>query len=439
MEGVSEDDLCWLQLDDFRMLLIKTIDPSRITPYLRQCQVISAEDEEQLFNDPALVIRRRKVGALLDMLQRTGMKGYTAFLESLELDYPQLYSRITGKEPNKTFSILIDTAGESGLTQFLMSELSRLQRVCAVQEAWSRQQKLKERELKKLTERVQKLREEREQLTEELKKLRLHNYNLMADVTSLTQDKSNALLANRDLQIESIFQSRILTPPSDAFLQLNDQEEQQEAPPPGKQQEELQEEKKPDRREELKEGQRLGRASPQMNLLTTVFRLRRELHKGPDRSVCLFQSVEEKEELSLRCAQLKGDAKMYRQQSKQTVRQLEEVIRERDKAQQQEEARLHLQEKDRYRERVRQLAEKTDKLELLLLRSQGEELQLRTRLRKMTFNSQQVGGGSEEVPSGTSGENEEPAAPPQEHGPPAGGPRESDHRPNNVASWVTLL
>lgn len=104
MDGVSEDDLSWLQLDDFRMLLIKTIDPSRITPYLRQCQVcscsclffllllatllfapvvaapppflsggdwfmcgllyqvISAEDEEQLFNDPLLVIRRRKVG-----------------------------------------------------------------------------------------------------------------------------------------------------------------------------------------------------------------------------------------------------------------------------------------------------------------------------------------------------------------------------------------
>lgn len=49
----------------------------------------------------------RTVGALLDILQRTGVKGYTAFLESLELDYPQLYSRITGKEPNKTFSILI--------------------------------------------------------------------------------------------------------------------------------------------------------------------------------------------------------------------------------------------------------------------------------------------------------------------------------------------
>lgn len=59
-------------------------------------------------------------------------------------------------------------------------------------------------------------------------------------------------------------------------------------------------------------------------------------------------------------------------------------------AQQQEEVRLLLQEKDQYREQVRHLAEKSDKMELLLLRSQGEELQLRTRLRKMTYNSQQV-------------------------------------------------
>ncbi|XP_037834066.1 caspase recruitment domain-containing protein 9 isoform X3 [Kryptolebias marmoratus] len=462
MEGVSEDDLCWLQLDDFRMLLIKTIDPSRITPYLRQCQVISAEDEEQLFNDPTLVIRRRKVGALLDTLQRTGMKGYTAFLESLELDYPQLYSRITGKEPNKTFSILIDTAGESGLTQFLMSEVSRLQRAlqderrrrqqaCSVakeQEAWSRQQQLKDRELKKVTERVQKIREEREQLNEEVKQLREHNYSLMADINTLNQEKSNALLANRDLQIEverlkhtvlraesqtrllkrrtmrPLQESRNLTLPSDAFFHHNTIEEQKE-----EKQEETQKEKKQEGMEEnLKEPQQrlVCRASPQMNLLTSVFRLRRELHKAEEQKT---KSVQEKEELDLRCAQLKGDVKMYCQQNKQMLQQLEEVVRERDKAlvsqaRQQEEARLLLQEKDQYRERVRQLAEKSDKLELLLLRSQGEELQLRTRLRKMTYNSQQcersvsseeeeeptesaAKGSSEEVRSGTSGENEE--------------------------------
>ncbi|XP_071370575.1 caspase recruitment domain-containing protein 9-like, partial [Centroberyx affinis] len=330
MDGVCEDDLCWLQLDEFRLLLIKTIEPSLITPYLRQCQVISAEDEEQIFNDPSLVIRRRKVGALLDILYRTGVKGYTAFLESLELDYPQLYSRITGKEPNKTFSILIDTAGESGLTQFLMSEVSRLQRAlqeerrrrqqaCSVskeQEAWSRQRQLRDRELRRLTERVQKVREERERLSEEVKQLRDHNYSLMADINTLSQEKNNALLANRDLQIEverlkhtllrtesetrllirrtlrPLQQSRSLAPPTQTSNHIRqeekktkEQEEKTEEKQEEKQEkkEEKQEEKKEEKQEEKKEKQEEKSQSPQqLNLITSVFKLRRELHRAEE-------------------------------------------------------------------------------------------------------------------------------------------------------------
>lgn len=46
-------------------------------------------------------------GVLLDILQRTGHKGYVAFLESLELYYPQLYKKVTGKEPARVFSMII--------------------------------------------------------------------------------------------------------------------------------------------------------------------------------------------------------------------------------------------------------------------------------------------------------------------------------------------
>lgn len=74
--------------------------------------------------------------------------------------------------------------------------------LCGLQEVWSRQQQLRDRELKKLTERVQKLRDERERLSEEVKQLRDHNYSLMANINTLSQEKSSALLANRDLQIE---------------------------------------------------------------------------------------------------------------------------------------------------------------------------------------------------------------------------------------------
>lgn len=47
------------------------------------------------------------LGVLLDILQRTGHKGFEAFMESLELYYPQLYKKITGKEPSRVFSMII--------------------------------------------------------------------------------------------------------------------------------------------------------------------------------------------------------------------------------------------------------------------------------------------------------------------------------------------
>lgn len=68
--------------------------------------------------------------------------------------------------------------------------------------------------------------------------------------------------------------------PSDAFNHLGTLEEQKEE----KQEETQKEEKQEGQEENLKEPQqRLPcRASPQMNLLTTVFRLRRELHRAEE-------------------------------------------------------------------------------------------------------------------------------------------------------------
>ncbi|KAM4615846.1 caspase recruitment domain-containing protein 9 [Polymixia lowei] len=490
---VSEDDMCWIQLEDHRLLLIKSIDPARITPYLRQCQVISAEDEEQIFNDPNLVIKQRKVGALLDILQRTGVKGYTAFLESLELDYPKLYSRITGKQPNKTFSILIDTAGESGLTQFLMSEVSRLQRAlqeekkqrhqaCSVikeQEEWLQQQQLTDRELRRLSERVQKSREEKERLNEEVKHLREHNYILMADVTTLGQEKNNALLANKDLQLEmermkhtqlTVGSERRLgqhhsavehRPQQGALVlrthnlmlteRVKELENRSLVPPThtSSHHNRLEE----DHKEELPQ-QKERQAPPHVDLLSTICSLRKELQRAEEQRA---RSQEEKEVLELRCAQLKGDARMYRQQNEHTLRQLEEVARERDKAlsscaELQAEVRGHVQEKDQYREQVRQL--RADRLHLLPLRSQGAGLQLQTRPRRKACSTHQcersesaeeeeptesaTKGSSDEVPSGMLGMNEEATAQQHRHTP-LGAATESGEQLCTAAPWEAEL
>ncbi|MGH0160988.1 UNVERIFIED_CONTAM: hypothetical protein FKN15_040583 [Acipenser sinensis] len=211
-----EDEECWNSLEKYRVLLIRTIEPSRIIPYLRQCKVLSTDDEEQIFSDPSLVIRKRRVGVLLDILQRTGSKGYVAFLESIELDYPELYRKITGKEPARAFSMLIDTVGESGLTQFLMSEVTKLQK--AVQEEKRRSQELscslaahedtikqlqvKDSELRKQQERVRKMKEERNAFSNEAKKLKDENYGLLRELAKQSEEKNTVLMKNRDLQLE---------------------------------------------------------------------------------------------------------------------------------------------------------------------------------------------------------------------------------------------
>lgn len=62
MSDYENEDECWSTLEGFRVKLISTIDPSRITPYLRQCKVLNPEDEEQVLSDPSLVTRKRKAG-----------------------------------------------------------------------------------------------------------------------------------------------------------------------------------------------------------------------------------------------------------------------------------------------------------------------------------------------------------------------------------------
>nr|XP_016817596.2 caspase recruitment domain-containing protein 9 isoform X4 [Pan troglodytes] len=209
MSDYENDDECWSALEGFRVTLTSVIDPSRITPYLRQCKVLNPDDEEQVLSDPNLVIRKRKVGVLLDILQRTGHKGYVAFLESLELYYPQLYKKVTGKEPARVFSMIIDASGESGLTQLLMTEVMKLQKkvqdltaLLSSKDDFIKELRVKDSLLRKHQERVQRLKEECEAGSRELKRCKEENYDLAMRLAHQSEEKGAALMRNRDLQLE---------------------------------------------------------------------------------------------------------------------------------------------------------------------------------------------------------------------------------------------
>lgn len=109
-----------------------------------------------------------------------------------------------------------DTAGESGLSQVLMNEIMKLQ--SAVQEERRKAQELtvwlhskedtlremwvRDSLLRKHQERAQRMKEERDSLSKELRKCKDENYNLALSYAKQSEEKSAALMKNRDLLLE---------------------------------------------------------------------------------------------------------------------------------------------------------------------------------------------------------------------------------------------
>ncbi|XP_077904869.1 caspase recruitment domain-containing protein 9 isoform X7 [Ictidomys tridecemlineatus] len=420
MSDYENEDECWNALEGFRVKLISVIDPARITPYLRQCKVLNPDDEEQVLSDPNLVIRKRKVGVLLDILQRTGHKGYVAFLESLELYYPQLYRKVTGKEPARVFSMIIDASGESGLTQLLMTEVMKLQKkvqdltaLLSSKDDFIKELRVKDSLLRTHQERVQRLKEQCEAGGRELKRCKEENYDLALRLARLSEEKGAALMRSRDLQLEvDQLRHSLMKAEDDCKVERKHTLKLRHAMEQRPSQEllwELQQEKAllQARVQELEasvqEG-KLDRNSPYIQVLeedwrqalrdhqeqaNTIFSLRKDLRQGEAlRNRCM----EEREMFELQCLALRKDSKMYKDRIEAVLQQMEEVAIERDQAMASREE-LHtqcarsLQEKDELRKRVRELSEKADELQLQLFQCESRLLAAEGRLKQQQLDT----------------------------------------------------
>ncbi|KAI6076062.1 Caspase recruitment domain-containing protein 9 isoform X2 [Aix galericulata] len=421
----DNDETCWNNLENFRVKLISVIDPSRITPYLRQCQVINHDDEEQVLNDPSLVMRKRKAGVLLDILQRTGRKGFEAFMESLELYYPQLYKKITGKDPSRVFSMILDTAGESGLSQLLMSEIMKLQRT--VQEERQKAQELtvwlhtkentiremwvRDSLLRKHQERAQKMKEERDSLSKELRKCKDENYNLAMSYAKQSEEKSAALMKNRDLLLEiDHLKHSLMKAEDDCKLERKhtmklkhaiEQRPSHEVMWEIQQEKELLLAKNQELENTLQQVAREQNSEKSLSnetlendcsqilerrkLMNTVYNLRRELRRA---EVLQDKYAEEKEMLELQCTSLRKDTQMYKKRIEAVLQQLEEVASERDQAlltreQFYTQYSKNLVERDTYRKQIRELGERCDEMQLQLFQKESQLLATEAKLKRL--------------------------------------------------------
>ncbi|KAA0705471.1 Caspase recruitment domain-containing protein 11 CARD-containing MAGUK protein 1 [Triplophysa tibetana] len=437
----------WENAEKNRYILCRFINPNKLTSYLRQCKVIDEQDEDEVLNSRLLESKANRAGAvlcvmcvfvfmsgrLLDILHTKGERGYVVFLESLELYYPDLYKLVTGKEPTRRCSTIVVEEGQEGLIQFLMNEVIKLQhqskakdvqRVdymtkCRTLEDQHKKLKLANQELLTFQERYNKMKEERNNYNDELIKVKDDNYQLAMRYAQLSEEKNMAVMRSRDLQLEidqlkhklNKLEEECKMERRQSLKLKNDIENR-----PRKEQifelerenevlkiklQELQSIIQPGRLPDsdkaildILEHDRQEALDDRQELVNRLYNLHEEVRQAEElrdkRNVSSnAQYLEEKEDLELKCSTLVKDCEMYKNRMNTIMMQLEEVERERDQAFKSRDDAQHLVsqcliDKDKYRKQIRELEEKSDELQIKIVRKEAQIVNLECKLRRMS-------------------------------------------------------
>ncbi|XP_015800891.3 caspase recruitment domain-containing protein 11 [Nothobranchius furzeri] len=424
-ETVEDMDVLWDRVECKRYELCRVITPAKLTPYLRQCKVLDEQDEDEILNSLLLHTKANRTSRLLDILRTKEERGYVAFLESLEFYYPEMYKVVTGKEPTRCFSTIVVEEGQEGLTQFLMSEVMKLQqhtKVKTLQNAeLSRKTRTLEDERKKLSlanqelqafqQRYNKLREERNTYSDELLRVKDENYKLAMRYATLSEEKNMAVMRSRDLQLEVDQLKHNLNkveeeckmerrqslklkndiknrPKREQIFELERENEMlkiklqelqsiiQPGPLPASDKAIL----------DILEHDRQEALEDRQDLVNRLYNLHEEVRQAEE---LRDKYLEEKEDLELKTSSLQKDCEMYHNRIDTLTAQLEEVEKERDQAFRARDDAQHqfsqsLVDKDKYRKQIRELEEKSDELHIEIVRKEAKMVTLECRLRRMS-------------------------------------------------------
>uniref|UniRef100_A0A452HHP4 CARD domain-containing protein n=1 Tax=Gopherus agassizii TaxID=38772 RepID=A0A452HHP4_9SAUR len=427
----EEEEVLWEKIESARHQLTRSLNPAKLTPYLRQCRVIDEQDEEEVLSSCRFPCKSNRTGHLMDILRCRGKRGYEAFLESLEFYYPEHFTQLTGREPAQRCSIILDEEGPEGLTQFLMLEVKKVRaqrkehlvrehqlkvKNQALEEEQTRlRQKLQE--LLKVQERCRRLREEWESNSMELLRLKDENYMLAMRYAQLCEEKNLAVLRSRDLQlvvdqlkckVSSLEEEcRLLRKHVSAGPQREAEERGQPDTVPELQAEnqrlmaslqELQSMLQAANEAQVPGSQRIlldilehdwkEAQDERQELCQKLHSLQNELQRAEELRNKYLQEVEN---LQLKHQTLQKDCDLYKHRMNTVLSQLEEIEKERDQAIQNRD-RVQLQysqslvEKDQYRKRVRALEEERDELRSKFSQVEGVESTLEPQLQQCQGN-----------------------------------------------------
>ncbi|XP_062919007.1 caspase recruitment domain-containing protein 11-like isoform X2 [Mobula hypostoma] len=428
-EAEAEAEKLWEKIESKRHILTKTINPSKLTAYLRQCKVIDEEDEDEILHSHLLTSRRTRASRLLDILRSRGKLGYQAFLDCLELYYAELYKLITGKEPTRCCSVLVVEEGYEGLTQFLMCEavkvqkqlkdrdveIHKLQSKCEELQEANKQLGHQAQALRGFEQRYSKLKEEFKAFNNQLNKLREDSYLLAMKHAQLHEEKNIVAMRNRDLQLENDqMRCKLAGMEEECLLarRLSSKLREDMESMPSKQSISKLHLDNQQLRATIQELQHFLQAknnfaSTDKVFLDIVDHDRREaleerqalVEKIHNISLELQQAEEirdklqrEKEDLGLQFTLLTKECQMQKRRLETVLQQIEEVEKERDQAHKARDE-VHsintqlLLDNSRYRREIWSMEEKCDRLQIELTRKEGEMSVLRYQLTEQRSTS----------------------------------------------------
>ncbi|XP_045691996.1 caspase recruitment domain-containing protein 14 isoform X3 [Phyllostomus hastatus] len=211
-----DEETLWDMTESHRCRIVSSICPSRLTPYLRQAKVLGQLDEEEVLHSPRLTNSAMRAGHLLDLLRTRGKNGAVAFLESLKFHNPDVYTLVTGLQPDmdgSSFSGLMETskltACLAGAIGSLQEELSQEkgQRQALAQQCRRLQERLREAEaraegLRQLEADHGRMKREVSAHFHEVLKLKDEMLSLSLHYSSALQEKELAATRCRGLQEE---------------------------------------------------------------------------------------------------------------------------------------------------------------------------------------------------------------------------------------------
>uniref|UniRef100_A0A674ILY9 Caspase recruitment domain family member 10 n=1 Tax=Terrapene triunguis TaxID=2587831 RepID=A0A674ILY9_9SAUR len=430
-EEEEEEEVLWEKIESVRHQLTRSLNPAKLTPYLRQCRVIDEQDEEEVLSSCRFPYKSNRTGHLMDILRCRGKRGYEAFLESLEFYYPEHFTRLTGREPAQRCSMILDEEGPEGLTQFLMLEVKKVRAQRKEHLVREHQLKVKNQaleeeqtrlgqrlqELLKVQERCQRLREEWDSNSMELLRLKDENYMLAMRYAQLCEEKNLAVLRSRDLQlvvdqlkckVSSLEEEcRLLRKHASAGPQ---REAEERGPPDTVPELQAENQRLTASLQELQsmlqaasEAQAPGSQRILLDILEHDWKeaqderqeLCQKLHSVQNElqwaEELRDKYLQEVENLQLKHRTLQKDCDLYKHRMNTVLSQLEEIEKERDQAIQSRD-RVQLQysqslvEKDQYRKRVRALEEERDELRSKFSQAEGVESTLEAQLQQCQGN-----------------------------------------------------